>query len=321
MSEPEAIVVTQLGKDFVTGNFPRRRRVRALDDVSFTVKPGQVYGLLGPNGAGKSTTIKILLGLIRPSKGTARVFGADPLRSEAREHVGFLPENPLPYEYLTGREFVELAARLGRLEKSKVASRVAEVIERVGLGGAQNLQIRRYSKGMVQRVSLAQALVTAPKLLVLDEPTSGLDVLGRRLVRDIIFQEREKGTTVLFSSHIIPDVEALCDEVALIVGGRMVKAGKVRDLLSNEQEQVEVVLDGLTAENLALLGAPVTDVKWMAERVIVRMSPSHVAAGLQAALGLSARIVSVNPVRYSLEEMFIDEIRKRGGDSVGGVES
>ena len=195
------------------------------------------------------------------------------------------------------------------------------VIERVGLGGAQNLQIRRYSKGMVQRVSLAQALVTAPKLLVLDEPTSGLDVLGRRLVRDIIFQEREKGTTVLFSSHIIPDVEALCDEVALIVGGRMVKSGKVRDLLSNEQEQVEVVLDGLTAQNLPLLGAPLADVKWMAERVIIRMSPHQVAAGLQAALGLSARIVSINPVRYSLEEMFIDEIRKRGGDSVGGVES
>ncbi len=319
MNDAIALEVTRLGKTFTTGNFPRRRQVQAVDDVSFAVKKGQVYGLLGPNGAGKSTTIKILLGLIRPSRGDARVFGLDPLRPQARAHVGFLPENPLPYEYLTGREFVELAARLGRLDGDKVKTRVSEVVERVGLTGAQNLQIRRYSKGMVQRVSLAQALVTSPRLLVLDEPTSGLDVLGRRLVRDIIFEEREKGTTVLFSSHIIPDVEALCDEVALIVGGRMVKSGKVSELLSNDQALVEIVLDGVPRDTPVQLAAISGELKWVADRLIIRLSPDQVGAVVQATLAMSARIVSINPVRYSLEDMFIDEIRKRGGDSVGGV--
>ena len=319
MSDVIAVEVSKLGKGFITGNFPRRRKVQAVDDVSFSVKKGQVYGLLGPNGAGKSTTIKILLGLIRPSHGSAKVFGLDPVKPEARSHVGFLPENPLPYEYLTGREFVELAARLGRIDKAQLQSRVTAVLERVGLTGAQHLQIRRYSKGMVQRVSLAQALVTSPTLLVLDEPTSGLDVLGRRLVRDIIFEERERGTTVLFSSHIIPDVEALCDEVALIVGGKLVKSGKVRDLLSTDQSQVEVVLDGLNKEQLPLLGAEAVEAEWMGDRLILRLSPDQVAHSLKAALGLSARVVSINPVKYSLEEMFIAEIRKRGGDAVGGV--
>lgn len=319
MNGTVAVEVANLAKRFTTGNFPRRRQVQAVDGVSFRVMKGQVYGLLGPNGAGKSTAIKILLGLIRPTAGTARLFGVDPLRAEARRQVGFLPENPLPYEYLTGQEFLELSARLGGTAPAQVAARVSAVIDRVGLSAAQRLQIRRYSKGMVQRISLAQALVTGPSLLVLDEPTSGLDVLGRRLVRDIILEEREKGTTVLFSSHIIPDVEALCDEVALIVGGRLVKSGRVRELVSNEQTQVEIVLDGLSRENAQRLGDAAVELKWLEDRAVIRVQPDRVAECMKTALALSARIVSVNPVRYSLEEMFIAEIRKRGGDPVGGV--
>jgi ABC-2 type transport system ATP-binding protein len=320
MTDAPAIEVLSLAKIFVTGNFPRRRRVKAVDDVSFVAKRGQVFGLLGPNGAGKSTAIKVLLGLISPTRGTARLFGLDPSRADARREVGFLPENPLPYEYLTAREFVELAARLGRLDSARVAERVSGVIERVGLTSAQHLQIRRFSKGMVQRVSLAQALVTEPRLLVLDEPTSGLDVLGRRLVRDIILEERAKGTTVLFSSHIIPDVEALCDEVALIVSGRLVKSGKVRDLVSKEQTQVEIVLDGLSRDGVQSLGVAAAGAQWTDDRVVLRTSPEQVSTCVQAALRQSARLVSVNPVKYSLEELFIDEIRlRRGGDAVGGV--
>lgn len=319
MSDHLAVEVSGLTKRFLTGNFPRRRRVQALSGISFSVRRGQVYGLLGPNGAGKSTTIKVLLGLIRPTSGDARLLGGDPQQVDARRDVGFLPENPLPYEYLTGREFVELSARLGRINESELSARVSAVIERVGLSNAQSLQIRRYSKGMVQRISLAQALVTRPSLLVLDEPTSGLDVLGRRLVRDIILEERARGTTVLFSSHIIPDVEALCDEVALIIAGRLVKSGKVRELLSREQVLVELVLDGLTRERAQSLAVDPSALTWQDERVVIRTTPENVSECVRSALALSARIVSLNPVTYSLEEMFIAEIRRQGVSAVGGV--
>src|ERR1700737_3020852 len=209
--------------------FWMKRRVRALQNLDLTIQPGEVYGVLGPNGAGKSTTIKILMNLVQPTSGQAKLFGMPPTFKEARRRIGFLPENPSPYEYLTGREFVSLAGRLAGLSGKTLDKRVREVLGTVGMDRAANLQIRRYSKGMIQRIAIAQAIIHKPRLLILDEPTSGLDPIGRRQIRDLILAEREQGTTVLFCTHIIPGVETLCDRVAVLVGGNRVREGSVKD--------------------------------------------------------------------------------------------
>lgn len=218
-SDPNLPVsIRGLSKTYKVGFF-LNKQVKALQGLDLEIAPGQVYGLLGPNGAGKSTTIKILMGLVRASEGQALLFGEPPDRPHVRRQVGFLPENPSLYEYLTGREFVTLAGRIFGLSGHELDQRVERVLGDVGMGRASDLQIRRYSKGMVQRTALAQALISGPRLLVLDEPTSGLDPLGRRQMRDLILAERAKGTTILFCTHIISDVESLCDRVVVLVGG------------------------------------------------------------------------------------------------------
>ena len=310
-----AIETHALTKHYELGLF-KKRTVRALDTLSLKVEPGQVMGLLGPNGAGKSTTIKILLNLIRATSGTASLFGKDPANPDARREVGFLPENPAPYEYLSGEEFVSLAGSLGGLTGATLRTRVDQVIRQVEMDRARSLQIRKYSKGMIQRISLAQALVTEPKLLILDEPTSGLDVLGRQLVRDIILAERRKGTTVLFCSHIIPDVEALCDRVVVLIGGKLVREGKVSELLSGDQSEVEVVLEAVTPELQTTLAAIGTTER-VVDRVSVRCDEASVPRLLQSVLSATGRVVSVQRTRYSLEALFLDAIKQSSQTSVG----
>lgn len=310
-----AIETEGLTKHYEVGFF-NKRMVRALDSLSLKVEPGQVMGLLGPNGAGKSTTIKILLNLIRATSGKATLFGRDPALGEARRDVGFLPENPAPYEYLTGEEFVSLAGSLSGLTGERLRARVDVVIRQVEMDRARGLQIRKYSKGMIQRISLAQALVGEPKLLILDEPTSGLDVLGRQLVREIILSERRKGTTVLFCSHIIPDVEALCDRVVVLIGGKLVREGRVSELLAGDQSQVEVVLEQVNDGLLTALGQVTQGCERIAERVVVRCDEAAVAKVLQATLDGAARVVSLQRTRYSLEALFLDAL-KQSTNSVG----
>ena len=310
-----AIETQALTKHYEVG-FVTKRAVRALEGLSIKVETGQVMGLLGPNGAGKSTTIKILLNLIRATSGTARLFGHSPDTVEARREVGFLPENPAPYEYLTGEEFVSLSGSIGGLSGERLRTRVDTVIKQVEMERARSLQIRKYSKGMIQRISLAQALVTEPKLLILDEPTSGLDILGRQLVRDIIVAERKRGTTVLFCSHIIPDVEVLCDSVLVLIGGKLVREGRVSDLLSGDQVETEVVLEGVSAESAPAFQA------WAPERIGERFSvkcdEKAVPAVLRQALDSHARVVSVQRTRYSLEALFLDAL-KQSAQSVGSA--
>jgi ABC-2 type transport system ATP-binding protein len=300
-----AIELEQLKKVYEVGTL-RRRQVLALQGFDLQVQPGEVFGLLGPNGAGKSTTIKILLNLIQATSGRARLFGVDTTRREARHRVGFLPENPAPYDHLTGREFVQYAGQLAGLSGSVLEERVRRVVEQVGMESAAQLQIRKYSKGMTQRIALAQALVAEPKVLILDEPTSGLDVLGRQLIRDIILAERTKGTTVLLCSHIIPDVEALCDKVAVLIGGKVVKQGAVSRLLGDVATQVEVVLEGVTAAALPQLWSGLEE---RGERIVVRCEEKNVSALLRAALEVQGRVVSVHRERYSLEAMFLEAVR------------
>jgi ABC-2 type transport system ATP-binding protein len=312
-----AISIERLTKHYEVG-FLRKRVVHALDDLTLTVEPGQVLGLLGPNGAGKSTTIKLLLNLIRPTSGRALLFGRAPADALARRDVGFLPENPAPYEYLTGAEFVSLAGALSGLSGAELKRRVGEVIAQVEMTRAAGLQIRKYSKGMIQRISFAQALVNQPKLLILDEPTSGLDVLGRQLVRDIIFSERRRGTTVLFCSHIISDVESLCDRVVVLLGGKLVREGKMSELLSSEQTLVELSLEAVSdACQAALAGHGASE--RIGERVVLRCEEAAVPRVLQAALQHGARVVSLQRTRYSLEDLFLAALKQSATTSVGSA--
>lgn len=307
-----ALKATNLSKTYVVGSL-FRRKVLALRGLDLSVEAGQIYGILGPNGAGKSTTIKIVMNLITPSTGTAEIFGRAPSDAEARRQVGFLPENPAPYEYLTGREFVTLCGQLAGLSGQRLKRRVGEVIERVGMGHACDLQIRRYSKGMVQRIALAQALVGEPRLLVLDEPTSGLDVLGRQLIRDIVLEQKKAGTTVIFCSHIIPDVEALCDRVAVLVGGTLAKEGKVSDLVSDERALMQATIEGADREAVAArLGEWLISTDEVGDRLIIRLQEAHVREVLARALEAGWRITSLQRTRFSLEELFIDTLAQSG---------
>ncbi len=312
------IEIQGLSKTYKVG-FLMNRTVRALQGLDLLVRTGQVYGLLGPNVAGKSTTIKILMNLVKPSAGAAVLFGRGPSDAEVRRKVGFVPENPAPYEYLTAREFVTLAGRMVGLSGHELDTRVREVLGAVELGSAQNLQIRRYSKGMVQRVALAQALVGRPQLQVLDEPTSGLDPLGRRQMRDLILAERERGTTILFCTHIIPDVEALCDRVAVLVGGKRVREGSVQDLLSGQVPTMEVVVEALPLDRIRQLGVPIESAQQLENRVLLRVPD----ASSQALLGLvnaaGGRISRLQPARFSLEDLFMNALQEAGRTTtVGG---
>lgn len=309
------VEVRGLSKTYRVG-FLLNKQVRALQALDLTIAPGQVYGLLGPNGAGKSTTIKLLMGLVKPSGGTAKLFGKATGDVRARQLVGFLPENPCPYAYLTGREFVTLAGRLVGLSGKELSRKVEETLALVEMGKTAKLQIRRYSKGMVQRVALAQALIGSPKLLVLDEPTSGLDPLGRRQLRDIIIAERDKGTTVLFCTHIIPDVEALCDRVAVLVSGKLVKEGSVQELVSANTHTVELVVEGLSEEQLRGLGRAVEAVTRLESRLIVRCPEATGQALLGEVLKAGGRVRSFQGVRTSLEDFFMSALKQSGG-SVG----
>jgi ABC-2 type transport system ATP-binding protein len=224
-----AVRVEGLTKVFRPG-WPWQPAVTALAGLSLTVQTGEIYGFLGPNGAGKTTTLKILMGLIRASGGRAEVLGRPAGDVEVRQHIGFLPESPYFYDYLTAEEFLAFYGRLAGLDRGGMPDRIAGLLKLVGLTGARERQLRTFSKGMLQRIGLAQALVHDPALVILDEPMSGLDPIGRKEVRDLILGLRERGKTVFFSTHIIPDVEAMCDRVGIVVKGRVVAEGRVDEL-------------------------------------------------------------------------------------------
>ena len=233
------------------------RARRALDGVSFTVRRGEIFGFVGPNGAGKTTTLKILMGLIRASAGRASVLGHDVRETEYRRQVGFLPEAPYFYDYLTGREFLRFYARLCGVPRAERPARIAQLLDWVGLAHAGDARLRTYSKGMLQRVGIAQALVHDPQVVFLDEPMSGLDPIGRKEIRDLIRRLQTEGKTVFMNTHILSDVEMLCDRVAIIVKGRIRWEGSPHAIGS--EDEAEVVLTGVPvdeAERLAVRRAP-----------------------------------------------------------------
>ncbi len=302
---PRLIEVKDLEKTFRLG-FLGRKVVAAVKGVSFEVRRGEIFGFLGPNGAGKTTTIKMLTGLIAPTGGEAFLFGQRIPEPESRRRIGFLPENPYVYPYLTPREFIELAGRLSGLRGHALSQRTAEVLELTRITYAADRQVRRLSKGMLQRAGLAAALVADPEMLILDEPMSGLDPVGRKEVKDLIFAERERGRTIFFSTHILSDVEAMCDRVAILREGRVVVSGAMRKLLRGEVLHTEITLAHADEALLeALTGKGMTVSRRVDLAVVLVEGEARVGEVLQAALAGGAQVVEVTPRRETLEDLFL----------------
>lgn len=282
------------------------KKVAAVKGVSFEVAEGEIFGFLGPNGAGKTTTIKMLTGLIRATSGSATLFGEEIPSPKAMARVGFLPENPYVYPYLSPREFVTLCARLSGMHGRELTPKVEKILERVGMGHAMDRAVRALSKGMLQRVGLAAALVHGPELLILDEPMSGLDPMGRKEVRDIIAEEAKAGRTVFFSTHILGDVETLCDRVCILRRGEVVVSGVLRELLDTGTTWSEVTLTGVSPtlrEEILALGVKGHDMAgaWMIEVE----GEERTRELLQKALAGGANVDALTPKRETLEAIFV----------------
>jgi ABC-2 type transport system ATP-binding protein len=308
-----AIRIEELTKDYAVG-FWRKRPYRALDRLSLQVEPGEVFGFLGPNGAGKTTTLKLLMQLIFPTSGHAEVLGKPVGDVAARRRIGFLPENPYFYDYLSAEELLTYFAQLFGFSAAEQKARVSSLLDRVGIGAERRLQLRKFSKGMVQRVGLAQALINDPDVIFLDEPMSGLDPLGRRDIRNLILELRDRGRTVFFSSHILSDAEALCSRVAVVAGGRLAASGRLADILAFEVRGWEIVVDGLKPEVLARVAAVArrrTEIS--PGRYALELPVEHPPEKLLAELtATGARLVSINPVRDTLEDFFVRRVAEAG---------
>jgi ABC-2 type transport system ATP-binding protein len=244
MSTVPAVIIRNLTRQFRISAW-KKETITAVDDVSLEVSPGEVYGLIGPNGSGKSTTMKMLLGLLRPTSGQCAIFGRDSTRVDSREDVGFLPENPYFYKHLTGRETLRFYGRLCGLGGAALAARMKELLELVDLTAAADRRLAGYSKGMLQRIGLAQAIIHHPRLVVLDEPTAGVDPAGSRKIRDLIFELKSRGISVILSSHLLEQVQEVCDRIGIISRGKMVCEGSLAELTKVE-DQTEVLLRNAT---------------------------------------------------------------------------
>lgn len=304
-----AIRIEELTKDYKVG-FWRPRPYRALDHLTMSVEQGEVFGFLGPNGAGKTTTMKLLMQLVFPSSGHATILGDSVGSPAVKRRIGYLPENPYFYDHLTAEELLVYFAGLFGYSPHDCRSRASRLLDQVGIGAERRLQLRKFSKGMIQRVGLAQALVNDPQVVFLDEPMSGLDPIGRRDVRALILELRDEGRTVFFSSHVLSDAETLCSRVAILVGGRLSVCGKVSELLAFETRGWEVVAEGVTDVALASLGSRVRKVSHIAHgrRVIeltAELPPEKLLAQLLAG---SASLVSMVPIRESLEDFFVRQV-------------
>jgi ABC-2 type transport system ATP-binding protein len=303
----EVVRVEGLVKDFRPGLGLRAKRV--LDGITFSVHENEIFGFVGPNGAGKTTTLKTLMGLIRPTAGTASILGHDIRESAFRKHVGFLPEVSYFYDYLTGIEFLDFYARLSGVPRGDRPDRIAKLLGWVGLSHAGDARLRTYSKGMLQRIGIAQALVHDPQVVFLDEPMSGLDPLGRKEIRDLILRLRTDGKTVFMNTHILSDVEMVCDRVAIIVQGRIRYEGRIEDFIAEGQQKADVVLAQVPAELATLLEEQLgAELRGHGQHVEARVSEKRVNDVLRAAMDSGAQIVGVTPVRVSLETIFLETV-------------
>ena len=303
-----AVEITNLTKDYEVG-FWRKRKVRALDNLSLSIEEHQIFGFLGANGAGKTTTLKLLMRLIFPTSGSARILGRDIQDVPMHRRIGYLPENPYFYDYLTARELVEYCGELFGLAAAERRKRAADLLARVGLDEKRwDTQLRKFSKGMLQRVGLAQSLVNDPELVFLDEPMSGLDPVGRREVRDLIASLRDEGKTVFMCSHILSDIEVLCDRVAILKRGRLAQEGYLDELRArpDDPHQMEVMATGVDAATLKQF-LPDGQITPTPRGLRIEISAENEIEGVIEALRKTGgKVVSVQPIKQSLEELFLE---------------
>lgn len=297
-----ALEILGLAKSYSVG-FWRKRLKTALQPLHLTVEEGEVFGFLGPNGAGKTTTLKLLMGIVFPTSGSARILGHDFHDPDVKKHIGFLPEQPYFYDYLSAPELLDYYAQLCGLSSDERRRRIPALLERVGLADVGKTQLRKFSKGMLQRVGIAQAIVHDPKIVFLDEPMSGLDPLGRREIRELLQELKDQGKTVFFSTHILSDAEALCDRVAVIHKGELRGIGVVEDLQSKNAGKSEVVWQGSHA--LAAVGPLVHETHATGETVRAVVAVQDLDMLLEKLRQQRAQIVSVTPVHGTLEDYFL----------------
>ena len=311
-----AIHCQGLRKAYRTG-FLRRRRV-ALESLDLDVPVGGIFGFIGHNGAGKTTTIKLLMGLARPTAGDATLLGERIGKASGLARVGYLPERPYFYDYLTAAEFLDFYARLFGLGAQVRRARAAKLLELVELEDWADAQLRTFSKGMLQRIGVAQALINDPALVVLDEPMSGLDPAGRRLIRNLILQMRDQGRTVFFSSHILSDVELICDRIGILVRGRLNYTGGVTDLLEQHSNRVELRAEEVPDDLAAALPELSLQADHHGHQWLVRCAEGDQADRLlQLMTRAGARVISVTPLRPSLEDLFVEELSGTGAPAEG----
>ncbi|HEY3197408.1 MAG TPA: ABC transporter ATP-binding protein [Nitrospirales bacterium] len=314
MDAPIVLKTEALCKQFKVGFWGRP--VTALERLDLEVHTGEIFGFLGPNGAGKTTTLKILMGLIYPTSGRAWILGHKVGEVAMKQQVGFLPESPYFYDYLTAEEFLRFYGQLFGLGGQVLSERITQLLHTVGLSDARTLQLRKFSKGMLQRVGIAQALINDPHLVILDEPMSGLDPVGRKEIRDLILQLKMQGKTVFFSSHILHDAEVLCDRVGILIKGRLVALGKVTELIGAASTQsVEIVVEGLDPEGVERLRTIAETVIPQGERLLAVLH-DQIDEVLDLIRARSASLISVTPQQPSLEELFMREVRQQSSEEV-----
>ena len=301
-----AIEILGLEKTYTVG-FCRGRLKRALLPLHLTVEEGEIFGFLGPNGAGKTTTLKIMMGLVFPTGGSARILGRVWSDPEVKAQIGFLPEQPYFYDYLTAHELLDYYGQLSGVRAKTRNQRVDEILGRVGLTDVQGVQLRKFSKGMLQRVGIAQAILHDPKLVFFDEPMSGLDPLGRREVRDLMEQLKHEGKTVFFSTHILSDAESLCDRVAIIHKGELRGTGKIEELTSTTEGKVEVVWQG--AEIPASIKGLGAECHVTGETVRAVIGENQQDAAIDAVRREHLKLISITPLRTSLEAYFVEKLQ------------
>jgi ABC-2 type transport system ATP-binding protein len=299
-----AIEIQGLSKNYAVG-FWRKQLRPALKSLDLVVEPGETFGFLGPNGAGKTTTLKLLMGIIFPSSGSARILGQDCLDPEVKRKIGFLPEQPYFYDYLSATELLDYYARLSGVTADERKRRISQLLERVGLADVGKKQLRKFSKGMLQRVGIAQAIVHDPEVIFLDEPMSGLDPLGRHEIRELIQSLKDQGKTIFFSTHILSDAEALCDRVAVIHKGELRGIGVVNDLRSSSSETSEVIWQG--ASVLASIPRLLVESHVTGDTVRATVASKLLDELLEALRQQRAKLVSVTPLHGTLEEYFLSK--------------
>ncbi|MFB0566135.1 MAG: ABC transporter ATP-binding protein [Candidatus Aminicenantaceae bacterium] len=302
-----ALKIENLHKSFKVGFIPKKKKI--LKGISLEVEEGEIFGYLGPNGAGKTTTLKCVLGLIFPEKGSIEIFGKPHLSLQAKEKTGFLPENPYFYEYLTALEFLNFYGDLFFKRKKERKAKADELIQLVGLEQWADLQLRKFSRGMLQRIGLAQALINDPSLVLLDEPLGGLDPLGRKEIRDIIVKLKKEGKTVFLSSHILQDIEMICDRVAIIHNGQIINQGSLQNLVSEKILSTEITLSGVDTKELKGLGECFSI---HGEKILLKVFEDNKIEKILALVQeKKGKIHSFIPRTETLEDLFVGMVKKR----------